>query len=181
MDHRPVFRLTPEATPSWSRHTEKSLSFPVTLVQTRQLLRDILHVKSLSPGAPDELRSPGHTRPVFPSRTGAQSPAGASTSGEFWALGLPQSPLPLTPAASALLGHTACLVSVGHWVCDVSDSGRITSSVTCSHIVWKQVISSRNSLLGDWIRSPMGEADSPSQVNEPCAPKRIYKYAPERV
>ena len=88
---------------------------------------------------------------------------------------------PSLPAPSAFLGRTACLVSVGHWVCYVSDSRRITSSVTCSHIVWKQVISSRNSLPGDWIRSPMGEADSPSQVNEPCAPERIYKYAPERV
>lgn len=140
-DHRPVFCLTPEATPSWSRHTEKSLSFPVTLVRSHQLLRDISHVKSISPGAPDELRRPGHTRPVFPSRTGAQSPAGASTSGKFWALGSPQSPLPLIACCIRFTG-THCLPSLcrplglrcfrqrqNHILCDV-----FTHCVEASHL-----------------------------------------------
>lgn len=72
--------------PPRSRHTEKSLSFSVTSVWESSTVVGISYMLTISLGAPGEPRRPSHTRPVPPSRTGAQSPTGASTLGELWAL-----------------------------------------------------------------------------------------------
>lgn len=97
-------------------------------------------------------------------------------------LGSQFAPVPTTPyhlPPSASLVHTTGLVPVGTRVCSTSDnwgkcvpSNIFTNSVEKSHPQLKF-------LRRGWIRSLMGEADSQSQVNEPLALERIYKYTPE--